>query len=158
MMEWGWLAGTVRIVERVVDALTDHDRVSLEPSVEWSFNTRRRDYDFTVEVTNRLNHRICIECVKILKPSNGALRLDSNPPIIDLDEPASSRDRWLGSAATVMELNNDVDPGQKSWVQFVFVPPPKWQGGDFRCNMYMSIKRAKETHTFVPIHRSLVHK
>lgn len=153
-MAFEWLAGTVRIAERILDALHDNDRQSLEPSVDCSYDSERKRFNFLVEIHNQLEHAIQIATIKLSNPNGGALRID--PRLMLFPGDPDDQERALGNAVTVMRVGQDAARGGTAYVKFVFVPPGGWRGGEFSAEIEVVIKRASEKRKSIRIRRDLV--
>ena len=116
----------------------------------------RRRWAGRVVLFNAGTEHVNIPSLRLTGPSGGSLRYD--PPIMlwTLGEDTSpKRERGLGAAAIVMNIDQDISGGEYIQFSFVFVPPSDWLGGVFTADLQYRVQGAQEWSRTIKLSKRL---
>jgi hypothetical protein len=154
-MEWAGLTFALRAIEFFRSAFQNPEAAKLEPDVKWSYDCSRSWFKFSLHLVNRLESPIEVRYLKLRKPVDGVVREDQSPPLIVLGGDIYGDTSQYGPAVRVLGLDLSIQPSREAWIEFAFVPPHGWSGGEFRADLEMAINRSRESKVLISLRRSI---
>jgi hypothetical protein len=143
-IEWGAVGLAWRAVESGLGALRNTDARKLEPAFDWQYRKEIDRYVCMITFTNVLRFPVKINTLTLRSPAGGALR-EKYPGVYSTGSDKSfdeQRERFIGPAVTVLEIDERLEPEEATNLNFDFVPPQRWGGGRLRLVLGVAILRS----------------